>query len=88
MQININCKSIPTSFDVVCSNCEWTGVATLDYPENVTTLSVGGEIISLIMTRRQNAHNVALDIYMVKVALINAIVQLTIWTESEIIKSK
>ncbi|VDB02950.1 hypothetical protein BANRA_05882 [Klebsiella pneumoniae] len=35
MQININCKSIPTSFDVVCSNCEWTGVATLDYPENV-----------------------------------------------------
>ena len=39
MQININCKSIPTSFDVVCSNCEWTGVATLDYPENVTTLS-------------------------------------------------
>lgn len=44
MQININCKSIPTSFDVVCSNCEWTGVATLDYPENVKTLSVGGEI--------------------------------------------
>ncbi|SSI60753.1 Uncharacterised protein [Klebsiella pneumoniae] len=42
MQININCKSIPTSFDVVCSNCEWTGVATLDYPENVKTLSVGG----------------------------------------------
>ncbi len=44
MQINVSGKSIPTSFDVVCSNCEWTGVATLDYPENVTTLSVGGEI--------------------------------------------
>jgi DMSO/TMAO reductase YedYZ molybdopterin-dependent catalytic subunit len=44
MEINITGKNTPTSFDVVCSHCEWTGVATLDLPEKVTTISVGGEI--------------------------------------------
>lgn len=44
MEINIIGKNIQTSFDVVCSNCEWTGVATLDLPEKITNISVGEEI--------------------------------------------
>lgn len=44
MNINISGKTVPTSFDVVCSNCEWTGVATLELPEKVTSIAVGGEI--------------------------------------------
>jgi predicted RNA-binding Zn-ribbon protein involved in translation (DUF1610 family) len=45
MKVNIAGKIVPTSFDVVCSNCGWTGVATIDQPENLSELSVGKEII-------------------------------------------
>lgn len=45
MEINIVGKKVPTSFDVVCSNCEWTGTATIEQSENLSNLSVGGEII-------------------------------------------
>lgn len=44
MNINIVGKDVPTSFDVVCSNCEWTGIATIQQPENLSELSVGNEI--------------------------------------------
>ncbi|WP_423251176.1 hypothetical protein [Klebsiella pneumoniae] len=44
MNINIVGKTVPTSFDVVCSNCTWTGVATTPQPENLSDLSVGNEI--------------------------------------------
>lgn len=44
MNINITGKHIPTSFDVNCSNCEWTGVATLDLLEKITSIAVGGGI--------------------------------------------
>lgn len=44
MNINITGNNIPTSFDVVCSACDWTGVATLDLPEKISNLSLGGEI--------------------------------------------
>lgn len=44
MNINIIGNQVPTSFDVVCSNCEWTGVVTINQPENLNELSVGDQI--------------------------------------------
>lgn len=44
MDITIAGSYVPTSFDVRCSKCEWTGVATIDQPEKLKELSVGEEI--------------------------------------------
>ena len=44
MNVNIIGKTVPTSFDVVCSHCTWTGVATIPQAENLSELSVGNEI--------------------------------------------
>jgi len=44
MNVNIIGNTVPTSFDIVCSNCAWTGVLTTPQPENLSELSVGEKI--------------------------------------------
>lgn len=44
MELNIAGKKAPTSFDVSCSNCSWTGVATLNMWVNLSTIAIGGKM--------------------------------------------
>ncbi|MBF0877625.1 hypothetical protein HKD21_12320 [Gluconobacter cerevisiae] len=44
MDINIISENVPTSFDLVCSKCDWSGVGTIEIPKNIKEMSVGGKI--------------------------------------------
>ncbi|WP_368879959.1 hypothetical protein [Proteus terrae] len=44
MELKINSPYVKTSFDVVCTDCKWSGTATIDTPENLNQISVGEAI--------------------------------------------
>jgi predicted nucleic-acid-binding Zn-ribbon protein len=41
MNINIISENVPTSFDVVCSKCDFTGTATVEIAKNIKEISSG-----------------------------------------------
>ncbi len=44
MNVNIEGKKVPTSFDVFCSDCDWSGAITVQMAENFAELAVGEAI--------------------------------------------
>lgn len=45
MNIDIISENAPTSFDVVCSKCDWTGTVTAEIPKNIKEISTGEGIV-------------------------------------------
>lgn len=44
MELNINGPTVPTIFNVVCSECDFTGTATIEMAGNINQIEVGEAI--------------------------------------------